>query len=63
MSTHISVIDAYHQSLIEEGAVVFHIGEPKAAEAEETPELEAETKVVRRGRPPKAKATEGAETK
>jgi hypothetical protein len=62
MSTHISVIDAYHQALIEEGAAtVLQVTVPHVASAE--PE-EVETKVVRgRGRPKKDQPTEGVETK
>jgi hypothetical protein len=67
MSTHIVVIDAYHQALIDEGAAtVLSVTVPHVASAEPEPEEEsgeAETKVVRgRGRPRK-EPTEGVETK
>lgn len=67
MSTHLTVIDDYHASLIEPSIVRFFIPslEPQEQEEEvvEEVEEEVETKVVRRGRPRTPKATEGAETK
>lgn len=59
MSTHIVVIDDYHKGLIDSGAVVVY--DPTVQPRSE--ESVAETKVVRRGRPPKPKANEDVETK
>jgi hypothetical protein len=62
MDIPVARVDDYTLSLIQEDVARFFPGPTKAVEPEEE-ESEVETKVVRRGRPPKPKANEDVETK